>query len=158
MAAFEEWCVLNHAPKEDISVVRAEMRRAFNAEPQRLRKGPGGERQRGWSGVRWTPGEEPRPRNLLAGINQVQSQMVEKCQAENQRLRERLELFEPRQPRPPVLAGPVPPLVREAAPGLAETDGVAVEEIEALIRKLAEEPDGPEPAGAARGDGTAKES
>jgi putative DNA primase/helicase len=53
MAEFEMWATRNHLRKDDLVVVRQEMKRIFGSALHRRRKGDGGKRVPVWSGVRW---------------------------------------------------------------------------------------------------------
>jgi P4 family phage/plasmid primase-like protien len=100
MELYGQWCKLNLLPEETFDVVKQEVRRAFGAEPTRVRRGDirktgiGRDRVRGWVGIRWQEGEEP-PKSTSESMLENLYHMLADRDAEIRKLRERLGVYEP---------------------------------------------------------------
>lgn len=100
MSSYGVWCKLNLAKEESFDLVKQEIRRAFNVELKRPRRGAysahekGHGRVYGWKEIRWKEGEQPLAPVRDRVVENLQDKLDER-EAEIRKLKEKLSQHQP---------------------------------------------------------------
>jgi putative DNA primase/helicase len=147
MGMFHLWCDTNGFKRESLPLMKDELRRAFNTEATRRRKGmTPGERVQCWMGVKWKPEENVRTVDVAAKRNDYLQALVQDKEvdfelmraekdAEIARLKEQIHDGAARGKREPPSAPPNPAKMET-------TELRRVPPPEAIVPPLESEPDG----------------